>query len=81
MTAGCPNMNATAAHRALDLLCSTLPEVAEQSGISLDTLRSYRLRRRTPSPETLEALAKLMRKRASELERFAAQLTQQKRRK
>ena len=62
------------ARQALDLLCSTLPDVAQEIGVSIDTLRSYRTGRRSPSPETARALAGLLRRRARSLTRFAATL-------
>ena len=62
------------ARQALDLLCSTLPAVADEIGVSVDTLRSYRTRRRAPSPETVTALTRLMRKRAAALDQLAARL-------
>ena len=52
------------ARQALDLLCSNLPAVASELGVSIDTLRSYRTNRRAPSVETAEALAALTRRRA-----------------
>ena len=62
------------ARQALDLLCSNLPDVARQLGVSVDTLRSYRTRRRAPSPQTARALAVLMRRRARALVRLAEKL-------
>jgi hypothetical protein len=62
------------ARQALDLLCSNLPAVARELGMSVETLRSYRTKRRTPRPETMSALATLMRERASALARLADQL-------
>ena len=62
------------ARQALDLLCSTLPAVAQELGVSVDTLRSYRTERRSPSPETARALADLMRGRARSLTKLAAVL-------
>lgn len=63
------------ARQALDLLCSTLPDVARELRVSVDTLRSYRTRRRSPSPETARALATLMRRRARALTRLADRLS------
>jgi hypothetical protein len=60
---------------ALGLLCSTLPEVASELGVSIDSLRSYRTRRRSPGRETARALANLMRKRARALNALADRLT------
>lgn len=62
------------ARQALDLLCSTLPDVARELRVSVDTLRSYRTRRRSPSPETAQALASLMRRRARALTSLADRL-------
>jgi transcriptional regulator with XRE-family HTH domain len=62
------------AREALDLLCSNLPEVADELGVSVDTLRSYRTKRRAPSAETVRALAVLMRHRAKALNRLADRL-------
>ena len=62
------------ARDALDLLCSSLPDVAKQLGLSVDTLRSYRTLRRSPSPETARALAALLRRRGKSLAAMAAKL-------
>jgi len=59
---------------ALALLTTRLPEVARASGIGLDTLRSYRTLRRSPSPQTLRALAALCRRRARQLDAAARHL-------
>jgi transcriptional regulator with XRE-family HTH domain len=52
------------ARDALDLLTGSLPDVAGELGVSIYTLRDWRLRRRTPSPELLRALAALLKRRA-----------------
>lgn len=62
------------AREALDLLCSNLPDVAAELGVSLDSLRSYRTLRRSPSAETMRALAALMRRRGKALAAMAAKL-------
>ena len=62
------------ARQALELLCGNLPAVARDLGVSVDTLRSYRTKRRAPSADTMRALAKLMRKRGAALARLAARL-------
>lgn len=62
------------ARQALDLLCSSLPDVAAELGVSIDTLRSYRTLRRAPSPETARALAAMMKQRAKSLTVMAAKL-------
>jgi DNA-binding transcriptional regulator YiaG len=60
--------------KALDLLCDRLPAVARELDVSLDTLRSYRTRRRSPSPATARALALLLRRRARALTALARRL-------
>lgn len=62
------------ARQALDLLCATMPDVAHDLGLSISTLRSWRIERRAPSAETATALAALMRKRAGALVRLADKL-------
>ncbi len=62
------------ARDALTLLCSSLPEVAAELDVSVETLRSYRTLRRAPSPETARALAALMKRRAKSLTVTAAKL-------
>jgi hypothetical protein len=69
-----PVRKGTMTRDALDLMCSTLPEVASELGVSIDSLRSYRTRRRSPGPETARALAMLMRKRARALNALAERL-------
>lgn len=69
-----PTRMVTMARQALDLLCSNLPEVAEELGVSVDTLRSYRTNRRAPSAETARALVGLMRRRAKALVTLADRL-------
>jgi hypothetical protein len=62
------------ARDALDLLCSRLPDVAAELGISLYTLRDWRLLRRTPSPEAAGALATLLNARAKRMQAMARKL-------
>lgn len=62
------------ARQALDLLCTTMPTVADELGVSISTLRSWRIERRAPSAETAAALAALMRRRATALVRLADKL-------
>ena len=62
------------ARQALDLLCSSLPDVARELDVSIDTVRSYRTKRRSPSPGTVRALAVLLRRRARALTTLAATL-------
>jgi transcriptional regulator with XRE-family HTH domain len=63
------------AERALDLLTLSLADVAQASGVSHDTLKSWkRAKPVAPSVETAGKLADFMRKRAAELVEAAAQL-------
>jgi DNA-binding transcriptional regulator YiaG len=62
------------ARQALDLLCGNLPDLASKLGVSVETLRSYRTRRRSPSSATTRALVTLMRRRARALASLAARL-------
>lgn len=69
-----PTRKGKMARQALDLLCTTMPTVADELGVSISTLRSWRIERRAPSAETATALAALMRRRATALVRLADKL-------
>ncbi len=61
--------------RALELATScSLADVAAWAGLSYDTLHSWKLGRRTPSPSTVQQLAAGLRDRAMRLERMATSL-------
>jgi DNA-binding transcriptional regulator YiaG len=62
------------ARDALDLLCPSLPDVAAELGVSIYTLRDWRLLRRAPSPEACRALAGLLTRRAKSLRAMAAKV-------
>jgi len=51
-----------------------MPTVAHELGVSLSTLRSWRIERRAPSAETAAALSALMRTRAKALVTLADKL-------
>jgi len=65
------------ARDALDLLCSTLPNVAAALDLSVDTLRSWRTLRRAPSPEASRTLAAVLRRRSKALLSMAGKLERQ----
>lgn len=62
--------------RALDLSTGGLERLAEETGISYNTLWSWRQGRRNPSPENLVKLAVALRHRSGELAALADSLEQ-----
>ena len=63
------------ARDALDLLTRSLPDVAAELGVSIYTLRDWRLLRRAPSPEAATKLATLLNWRAKSMQKMAKSLT------
>ena len=59
---------------ALALLTLTLRDVAELLGTSYNTVRSWRLGNRNPSPQVEQRLAKALRKHAQRLLKLADRL-------
>lgn len=62
--------------RALNAVAPAVEDIAKQLALSSSALRRYRLGNRTPPAKLVRSLARLLRARAEELERLAAQLDQ-----
>jgi transcriptional regulator with XRE-family HTH domain len=62
------------ANAALELLSTPLTELAAELGVSVQTLRSYRIGRRAPSAKTAADLGKLCERRSKALHTLAEQL-------
>jgi transcriptional regulator with XRE-family HTH domain len=62
------------ARDALQLLTGSLPDVAAELGVSIYTLRDWRLLRRAPSPEVVRALAGLLKRRSKTMAVMARKL-------
>ena len=63
--------------RAIDILSPSVEEVAERLGLSSSALRRYRDGSREVPPRLARKLARLMRRRAEQLERLAARLDEE----
>jgi transcriptional regulator with XRE-family HTH domain len=60
--------------RALDTATVSLQTIADETGLSYDTLWAWKNGRRNPSPENLAALADALGRRGGELARLAEEL-------
>ena len=60
--------------RVLTKATPTQHDLAAWAGVSYETVRSWRQKRRFPSPAAMEKLAKGLRRHAAQLLRFAEQL-------
>ncbi len=60
--------------RGLEAVTPTVEEIAKQLALSSSALRRYRLGNRTPPAKLVRSLARLLRARAEQLKRLAAQL-------
>jgi transcriptional regulator with XRE-family HTH domain len=60
--------------RALDTATVSLQAIADETGVSYDTLWAWKNGRRNPSPENLAALADALERRGGELVKLAEQL-------
>ena len=58
----------------LDLLAPSLRGVAQQHGVSHDTVRAWKLGRRTPSPENLAKLLAIAKQHSAALNDIAQQI-------
>ena len=52
---------------ALDVATISLKQIADAAGLSEDSVYFYRLGKRSPSPETVEALAKVLQRHEKKL--------------
>ena len=59
---------------ALDVAAGSLHEIAEDAGISYDTLWAWKIGRRNPSPKNLAKLADALERRGGELTELAVKL-------
>jgi transcriptional regulator with XRE-family HTH domain len=62
------------ARQALTLMTGTLRDVANELGVEYNTMRAYAQGQRTIPPETLQGLAKLMRRRGKALAHLAERM-------
>jgi transcriptional regulator with XRE-family HTH domain len=60
--------------RALDATTGGIERLAEEMGVSHNTVWSWKAGRRNPSPENLRKLADVLRKRGDSLTRLADEL-------
>lgn len=58
----------------LRILCLSLQDLADELGLSYDTVRGWSARKTEPSPENRAALAAFIRRHAKRLEARAASL-------
>lgn len=65
---------ADAAADAVELISPDVSEIASAVGVSAVSLRAYKRGARTPSPDTVRALAAVLEERARRLMRAAAAL-------
>lgn len=59
---------------AMDVATVSLKQIADEAGLSEDSLYFYRLGKRSPSPEAVEALAKVLQRHEQKLIRAMQKL-------